>query len=80
MAFFQKGEDIKFIIVLAGIHNILREQTQERIDDGFIGMKTKGNTAFSHTNRRSGVGKIDFTPKKKPLPFNESGLNIYTNS
>ena len=59
----------KFIIVLAGIHNILREQTQERIDDGFIGMKTKGNTAFSHTNRRSGVGKIDFTPRKKPLPL-----------
>lgn len=59
----------KFIIVLAGIHNILREQTQERIDDGFIGMKTKGNTAFSHTNSRSGVGKIDFTPRKKPLPL-----------
>lgn len=59
----------KFIIVLAGIHNILREQTQDRIDKGFIGMKTKGNTAFSHTNRRSGVGEIDFTPQKKPLPL-----------
>lgn len=59
----------KFIIVLAGIHNILREQTQERIDDGFIGMETKGNKAFSHTNRRSGVGEIDFTPRKKPLPL-----------
>ena len=27
----------KFIIVLAGIHNNLRKQTQERIDEGFIG-------------------------------------------
>lgn len=27
----------KFIIVIAGIHNILRKQTQERIDEAFIG-------------------------------------------
>ena len=27
----------KFIIVIAGIHNNLRKQTQERIDEGFIG-------------------------------------------
>ncbi len=27
----------KFIIVIAGIHNNLRRQTQERIDDAFIG-------------------------------------------
>lgn len=27
----------KFIIVIAGIHNNLRRQTQERIDEGFIG-------------------------------------------
>lgn len=27
----------KFIVVIAGIHNNLRKQTQERIDEGFIG-------------------------------------------
>ncbi|WP_291440728.1 Z1 domain-containing protein [Desulfovibrio sp.] len=27
----------KFIIVIAGIHNNLRKQTQERVDEGFIG-------------------------------------------
>lgn len=27
----------KFIIVIAGIHNNLRKQTQERIDEGFVG-------------------------------------------
>ena len=27
----------KFIIVIAGIHNNLRSQTQQRIDEGFIG-------------------------------------------
>lgn len=30
----------KFIIVIAGIHNNLRKQTQERIDEGFIGMSS----------------------------------------
>jgi len=39
----------KFIIVIAGIHNNLRTQTQERIDDGFIGRDSK-------TNQRIGVG------------------------
>lgn len=27
----------KFIIVIAGIHNNLRSQTQQRIDEGFVG-------------------------------------------
>ena len=27
----------KFIIVIAGIHNNLRKQTQERVDEGFVG-------------------------------------------
>lgn len=30
----------KFIIVIAGIHNNLRKQTQERIDEGFIGLSS----------------------------------------
>ena len=30
----------KFIIVIAGIHNILRKQTQERIDEGFVGLSS----------------------------------------
>lgn len=29
--------EYKFIIVIAGIHNNLRRQTQERVDEGFIG-------------------------------------------
>ena len=29
--------EYKFIIVIAGIHNNLRKQTQERIDEGFVG-------------------------------------------
>lgn len=33
----------KFIVVIAGIHNNLRKQTQERIDDGFIGLSSDPN-------------------------------------
>ena len=34
----------KFIIVIAGIHNNLRKQTQQRIDEGFVGRdSTPGN-------------------------------------
>ena len=31
----------KFIIVIAGIHNNLRKQTQERIDEGFVGRSSE---------------------------------------
>jgi len=41
----------KFIIVIAGIHNNLRTQTQERIDRGFIGRA-------SETRQHIGVGRI----------------------
>lgn len=39
----------KFIIVIAGIHNNLRQQTQERIDEGFVGRS-------SDPERRVNVG------------------------
>ncbi|MBK8025135.1 MAG: Z1 domain-containing protein [Chloroflexi bacterium] len=42
----------KFIIVIAGIHNELRKQTQERVDRGFIGRD-------SVTKQPVGVGLID---------------------
>lgn len=42
----------KFIIVIAGIHNELRKQTQERVDEGFIGRD-------SVTRQPIGVGLFD---------------------
>src|SRR5699024_10690304 len=38
----------KFIIVIAGIHNNLRKQTQERIDEAFIGRTSDPNTPKSY--------------------------------
>lgn len=49
------------IVVIAGIHNNLRNQTQMRIDEGFIGRDT-GRLASSNKAQRQkiiGVGKFD---------------------
>jgi hypothetical protein len=46
----------RFIVVLAGLHNSLRSQTQQRIDEGFLGIDSRTSKAFADTNRRIGVG------------------------
>lgn len=46
----------KVIIVLAGLHNNLRSQTQIRLEEGFLGYETSG---VSNVKRRIGVGNID---------------------
>lgn len=50
-----KAADAGFnlIIILAGIHNSLRSQTQERIDEGFLGFTTLN---LRDNNNRIGVG------------------------
>ncbi len=46
----------KIIIVLAGLHNNLRSQTQIRLEEGFLGYET---TASSNVRNVVGVGEID---------------------
>lgn len=53
----------KIIIVLAGIHNNLRSQTQMRLDEGFLGYETQPG---QDDLRLIGVGKIDSDPAIKP--------------
>jgi hypothetical protein len=48
----------KLIIVLAGLHNNLRSQTQLRLDEGFLGFDTQKNRAYATDNRRVGVGLL----------------------
>ncbi|NMG20916.1 Z1 domain-containing protein [Brasilonema bromeliae] len=48
----------RLIIVLAGIHNNLRSQTQIRLDQGVLGYNTRQNMTFDPNNRRTGVGKL----------------------
>jgi hypothetical protein len=47
------------IIVLAGIHNNLRSQTQLRIDEGFLGFDTQHERAFRENNTWIGVGRFN---------------------
>ena len=49
----------RLIIIIAGIHNNLRNQTQQRIDEGFIGRDTGRMTRAGKSNRRVGVGLSD---------------------
>ena len=53
----------KIIIVLAGLHNNLRSQTQMRLDKGFLGYAT-GPCAGDITT--IGVGEIDGDPAIRP--------------
>ena len=50
----------KFIVVIAGIHNNLRKQTQERIDEGFV-----GRSSDPDNRELVGVGTLG---KKHPHP------------
>ena len=49
----------KLIIVLAGVHNNLRSQTQLRLDEGFLGFDTQHQRAFDLNNLWIGVGRIE---------------------
>lgn len=63
----------KLIIVLAGMHDSLRSQTQIRIDEGFLGFNSQRSLHYSNTNK-IGVGfynPIDTTTSKPvELPAN----------
>ena len=53
----------KIIIVLAGLHNNLRSQTQMRLDEGFLGYETK---PVPDDITMIGVGEIDPDPAIRP--------------
>jgi hypothetical protein len=63
----------KLIIVLAGMHDSLRSQTQIRIDEGFLGFNSQRSLHYSNTNK-IGVGFYnpidDSTGNPLDLPAN----------
>ncbi|MBK5719543.1 Z1 domain-containing protein [Dysgonomonas sp. Marseille-P4677] len=70
-----KAADTGFnlIIVLAGIHNNLRSQTQNRIDEGFLGFDTQYERAYTmNKTTKIGVGLIP--------GFENAIANSYTTS
>lgn len=48
----------RLIIVLAGLHNSLRSQTQHRLDEGFLGFDTRLHLKADHGNQRVGAGGL----------------------
>ena len=54
----------KIIIVLAGLHNNLRSQTQIRLDEAFLGYETTAIDA--EVFMPIGVGEIDADPEIRP--------------
>lgn len=48
----------KLVVVLAGVHDSLRSQTQLRLDEGFLGYDTQKRMFFDQTNTRLGVGLL----------------------
>jgi hypothetical protein len=61
----------KLIVVLAGLHNSLRSQTQLRLDEGFLGFNSQVHKAAKASNALIGAGRI---PTSKFLIAN-SGTN-----
>ena len=64
----------KLIIVLAGIHNNLRAQTQERIDEGIIGFDSQRRLDPNRTDYRVGVGQL-IGPQLRITPLTSSAEN-----
>lgn len=46
----------KFVVVLAGIHNSLRSQTQARIDEGILGFDTRNSLIANQADESSRIG------------------------
>lgn len=60
----------RVIIVLAGLLNSLRNQTQIRIDEGFIGVDTSTNSdGHNHADRFVGVGLLAADRIRRPASF-----------
>lgn len=60
----------RFIIVIAGIHNNLRKQTQIRIDEGFVGLTGDGEKIT-----RTGVGKRN-NSRQVPVPLTNTASDF----
>lgn len=58
----------KLIIVLAGMHDSLRSQTQIRIDEGFLGFNSQRSLQYSNTNK-IGVGFYNPIDEKTNQPI-----------
>lgn len=59
----------RLIVVIAGVHNNLRNQTQRRIDEGFVG-RDSARLLAKREDRFIGVGRFD--ARRRPATFTNS--------
>lgn len=59
----------KLIVVIAGIHNNLRQQTQSRIDEGFIGRDSSRELSLSG---QQNIGVGNYNSIRRPVTFTTS--------
>ncbi|WP_457650372.1 Z1 domain-containing protein [Profundibacter sp.] len=57
----------RLVIVLAGIHNNLRNQTQERLDEGFVGFDSGKEWGRMVGGRKHVIGAGNFDPERRPV-------------
>ena len=67
----------KVIVIVAGIHNNLRNQTQRRIDEGFVGFDTTTNVLRKTLPSQSVVGVGRFDLRRRPAAFTTSRRDFH---
>lgn len=68
----------KLVIVLAGMHDSLRSQTQIRIDEGFLGFNSQHSLQYSNSNK-IGVGFYNPVDYNSKMPI-DMPANAFTSS
>ena len=63
----------KLIVIIAGIHNNLRSQTQRRIDEGFVG-RDSSRLLSREADMYVGVGRFDNT--RRPVTFTNTNRDF----
>jgi len=58
----------RVVVVLTGMHDSLRSQTQRRIDEGFLGFDSRTTLAFSEGERKGRIGAGALVENAKLLP------------
>ena len=67
----------RLIVVIAGIHNNLRNQTQARIDEGFIGRDTGRLAHANKAQRQKLIGVGNFDQREFPVSLTNTLRDFY---
>ena len=67
----------KVIVIIAGIHNNLRNQTQRRIDEGFVGFDSTSNLLRKTLPSQTVVGVGRFAFRRRPAAFTTSQRDFH---